>query len=302
MLTSFASASVTVACYLVWVGSHNFNFQYLRLINVSLHDNYNRAYEAGATQNARRLDGGTIQRRPRIERQATARRASLNSGTDDVEVAPLTSKGKTDVPEGHAEMRDLAQSIFKVYFTNDCDDDDIAQLKQSASSKIPSLLKKINGTMAWLPELMNGSDAPNAIKAPILFMEASFRGMAQVRTHTRECGVHMHINKSKTSHTTSSIHLFHLYCVVGLFPEQPPQRTTDSNRDVYPILSCCCPWYHCNRLRQSRWALHGIWWKFLELRPVRVQFIPRWSGHCYIRQCSKLQFCSFGRCSHWLVF
>ncbi len=118
---------------------------------------------------------------------------SLVSGTDDVDVAPLTLNGETDVPEGHAsqtkewrEMRDLARSVFHVYFTNnDCDNDGIAQLKQSDSSKKPSLLKKINGTMPWLPELLNGSGVPNVVKAPVLFLEASFRGMAQVRTHTR---------------------------------------------------------------------------------------------------------------------
>jgi len=89
------------------------------------------------------------------------------------------------VPEGQAEMRNLARSVFHVYFTNK--NDDIAELKQSDSSKMPSLLKKINGTMAWLPELLNGSDAdaPNSVKAPILFMEAIFRGMAQVRTHNK---------------------------------------------------------------------------------------------------------------------
>ena len=39
--------------------------------------------------------------------------------------------------------------------------------------------------MPWLPELINGPGVPNVVKAPILFLEASFRGMAQVRTHTQ---------------------------------------------------------------------------------------------------------------------
>ncbi len=83
-------------------------------------------------------------------------------------------------------MRDLARSVFHVYFaSNDCDDDDIAQLNQSDQPKKPSLLKKINGTMPWLPELINGPGVPNVVKAPVLFLEASFRGMAQVRTHTQ---------------------------------------------------------------------------------------------------------------------
>lgn len=166
----------------------------LLLINTSLHDNHNRAYESGTTQTARRLDGGTFQRRP----QNTGLRAinrdtlALISGTDDADVTPVS---KTVGEEGPAtrqtkewrEMRDLARSVFHVYFTNnDCDEDGIAQLKQSDASKKSSLLKKINGTMPWLPELINGSDAPNIVKALALFFEASLRGMAQVRMRTRE--------------------------------------------------------------------------------------------------------------------
>ncbi len=157
-----------------------------------MHDNHNRAYEAGTTQTARRLDGGTFQRRP----QNTDRRAinrdtlALITGTDDADVTPVSKTAEEECPvqtKEWREMRDLARSVFHVYFTNnDCDDDDIAQLKQSDASKKSSLLEKINGTMPWLPELINGSDAPNVVKALVLFSEASFRGMAQVRMHTRE--------------------------------------------------------------------------------------------------------------------
>ena len=110
-------------------------------------------------------------------------------------MTPTKTVGDECVPEGPVsqskewkEMRDLTRSVFHVYFTNnDCDDNDIAQLKQSDSSKKSSLLKKINGTMPWLPDLINGSDAPNVVKALVLFLEASLRGMAQVRMHSREC-------------------------------------------------------------------------------------------------------------------
>ncbi len=168
----------------------------MRLIKFSCTAITNRAYEAGTTQTARRFDGGTVQRRP----QNTGRRAinrdtlALISGTDDADV---TSVSKTVGEEGPVqtkewkEMRDLARSVFHVYFTNnDCDDDENSQLKQSDASKKSSLLKKINGTMPWLPELINGSDAPNVVKAPVLFLEASLRGMAQVRMHTSESGMH----------------------------------------------------------------------------------------------------------------
>ena len=87
------------------------------------------------------------------------------------------------------EMRDLARSVFYVYFTNNDCDDEIAHMRESQESKKKwSLLKKINGTMPWLPTLISGSSAPKVVKAPILFMEASFRGIAQVRTLTTYFG------------------------------------------------------------------------------------------------------------------
>jgi hypothetical protein len=80
------------------------------------------------------------------------------------------------------EIHDVARSVFHVYFSNnDCDDDDIAHMKQSLSSKKPSLLKKVDGTMPWLRTSLKGLSAPKIVKAPILFMEAPFRGIAQVR-------------------------------------------------------------------------------------------------------------------------
>ena len=80
-------------------------------------------------------------------------------------------------------MRDLARSVFYVYFTNNDCDDEIAHMRQSQESKKKwSLLKKVNGTMPWLPTLIDGSSAPKVVKALILFKEASFRGIAQVRT------------------------------------------------------------------------------------------------------------------------
>lgn len=115
-------------------------------------------------------------------------------GTDDVTTLKETS-GEKDVPEmpetkepefadakqaeEWREMRDLARSVFYVYFNNNDCDDEVAHMRQSQTQK-PSLLKRINGTMPWLPTLINGSSAPNVVKTPILFIEASFRGIAQV--------------------------------------------------------------------------------------------------------------------------
>lgn len=244
--------------------------------NINPQHRYNRAYESGTTQTARRLDGGALrQRRPNTERRparqpvaATALPHQLKTsgsledlqktragsyenlenaqqqtssseykvksthalffGTDDV--TSLKEKtGDEDVPEGPAtkeptfadakhakewrEMRDLARSVFHVYFShNDCDDDEIAKMKQSHSSKKPSFLNKINGTMPWLPGLMHGSSAPNIVKAPILFMEASFRGIAQVRTQQRSVRVSVH-----EIHRSLKQYLFHPY--TGIFPE-----------------------------------------------------------------------------------
>ena len=124
---------------------------------------------------------------------------ALFFGTDDITALKEKTDGDKDVPEKPTteepafadakqakewkEIQDLARNVFYVYFTNnDCDDDGIAQMKQSHhSSKKPSMLKKIKGTMPWLPALLQGLNAPKIVKAPVLFMEASFRGIAQVR-------------------------------------------------------------------------------------------------------------------------
>jgi hypothetical protein len=118
---------------------------------------------------------------------------SLKEKTDD-ETVPDESATKepTFVDANHAkewrEMRDLARSVFHVYFADhDSDDVEIAKMKQSYSSKKLSLLNKINGTMPWLPRLINESKAPNIVKVLILFIEASFRGIAQVSVNVHEC-------------------------------------------------------------------------------------------------------------------
>lgn len=112
------------------------------------------------------------------------------SGEEDVPEMPEKEEPEfadAKQAEEWKEMRDLARSVFYVYFTNNDCDDEIAHMRESQSKK-PSLLKKINGTMPWLPTLIDGSSAPKIVKAPILFIEASFRGIAQVRTLTTYFG------------------------------------------------------------------------------------------------------------------
>mmetsp|Transcript_14766 Transcript_14766/g.30256 ORF Transcript_14766/g.30256 Transcript_14766/m.30256 type:complete len:785 (-) Transcript_14766:94-2448(-) len=157
---------------------------------------------SGSLEDLQKTRAGSYENLENAQQQTSSSEYKVKSthalffGTDDV--TSLKEKtGDEDVPEGPAtkeptfadakhakewrEMRDLARSVFHVYFTNnDCDDDEIAKMKQTRSSKKPSFLNKINGTMPWLLGLMHGSSAPNIVKAPILFMEASFRGIAQV--------------------------------------------------------------------------------------------------------------------------
>lgn len=108
------------------------------------------------------------------------------SGEEDVPEMPEKEEPEfadAKQAEEWREMRDLARSVFYVYFTNNDCDDEIAHMRQSQESKKKSsLLKKVNGTMPWLPTLIDGSSTPKVVKAPLLFMEASFRGIAQVRT------------------------------------------------------------------------------------------------------------------------
>ena len=114
------------------------------------------------------------------------------SGEEDVPEMPEKEEPEfadAKQAEEWREMRDLARSVFYVYFTNNDCDDEIAHMRQSQESKKKwRLLKKVNGTMPWLPTLINGSSAPKIVKAPILFGEASFRGIAQVRKLTNSFG------------------------------------------------------------------------------------------------------------------
>ena len=138
-----------------------------------------RAYESGTTQTARRLDGGTLrQRRPNTEQHARTRE-TLPFGTAD---ANAQDQEDDDDPEMHAddaskdkefkEVRDIGRSVFHVYFDfsgDNCQD----ELE-------PTLLKKVAGTMAWLPVLVKGLSIPHCMTSVVLFIEASFRGIAQV--------------------------------------------------------------------------------------------------------------------------
>lgn len=121
---------------------------------------------------------------------------SLFFGTDDINSLKTKTDGAVadvvdrplDEPSLDAEkardvkeIRDLAKSIFHVYFTHHDGDDDSVQIKQQNQLKTPGLLTKMNGTMPWLSSYLKDSAAiPAVAKAPILFMEACFRGIAQV--------------------------------------------------------------------------------------------------------------------------
>ena len=112
--------------------------------------------------------------------------SELKKKTADVPEKPVTEKeptfANTDEAKEWREIHALARSVFHVYFTNNDYDQDIGKMSQAVrKQKQPSLISKINGTMPWLPTVLKGSSAPAIVKQPVLFMEASFRGIAQVR-------------------------------------------------------------------------------------------------------------------------
>lgn len=119
---------------------------------------------------------------------AALKKKKISDGVDSPKEFPTIVEETTFVDANEAkewrEIRDLARRVFQVYFTNYDSDEDIARMKEKSQKKQQGLLKKINGTMPWLPAFLTGLSAPTILKAPILFTEASFRGIAQVRGQT----------------------------------------------------------------------------------------------------------------------
>ena len=108
-------------------------------------------------------------------------------GEDIEEAVSLSSfspKGEKESFKEWKEIKDLAQEVFRVYFTID---DDSATTNMKSFSKIgrkmeKGLLTKINGTMPTLPSYLTNLHLPKSIVSVLLFIEASFRGIAQVRS------------------------------------------------------------------------------------------------------------------------
>ena len=86
------------------------------------------------------------------------------------------------------EIRDLARDVFHVYFTNG-DDNNIGsgvsfskrKMNQRQGRKNKRFYTKINGTMPSLPTYLSKLQLPVFVVKIILFVEASFRGIAQVK-------------------------------------------------------------------------------------------------------------------------
>jgi len=126
-----------------------------------------------------------------IERTVHKEQSShaLFFGTDDI--ASLRKKDHTpqenlepvfaDASETDEwkEISTLARNVFRVYFTNNDDEEDIAQIK-STYKKNTGMLNKMNGTMPWFHSTVKGFKVHNVVKTPVLFIEACLRGMAQV--------------------------------------------------------------------------------------------------------------------------
>jgi hypothetical protein len=84
-----------------------------------------------------------------------------------------------DEPKEWIELRDLAQDIFHVYFSDSNDDVD-ATSKMRLQQQTKHVFSWVNGTMPSLPAGLAKLPLPDLIVKMILFIEASFRGIAQV--------------------------------------------------------------------------------------------------------------------------
>ena len=95
----------------------------------------------------------------------------------DVEAA---APPKEEVSKELEELFNLARDIFQVYFTTDDSGTDLSKMKQT---KKKGILAKINGTMPYLTAYLKKLQLPKPVVDTILFTEASFRGIAQVRRY-----------------------------------------------------------------------------------------------------------------------
>lgn len=75
------------------------------------------------------------------------------------------------------DMCNIAQDVFGVYFSTE---ESQSELERSKEQKKKRFYAKINGTMPWLTEYIKSSSLPGFVTAPLLFTEASLRGMGQV--------------------------------------------------------------------------------------------------------------------------
>lgn len=105
---------------------------------------------------------------------ATLKKTDDTSAKDDVEEVPIKKEERTKEVQ---ELFDLARDVFHVYFS----DSDNADTSKSKQKKKSNVFKKINGTMPGLPSYLAKLQFPAPIVTMILFAEASFRGIAQVR-------------------------------------------------------------------------------------------------------------------------
>lgn len=117
-------------------------------------------------------------------------------GGGDIEEAAMAAVPKEgdhriDEPnnnEGKDEMRDAARDAFRVYFSMSSSDDPSSGIDRTTTTtrKDTNFLARINGTMPHLTGYLSSSSTkkklpgPTIIAGVVRFVEASFRGLAQV--------------------------------------------------------------------------------------------------------------------------
>ena len=159
----------------------------------------------------------------------------------DVEAA---APPKEEVSKELEELFNLARDIFQVYFTTDDSGTDLSKMKQT---KKKGILAKINGTMPYLTAYLKKLQLPKPVVDTILFTEASFRGIAQVRRYLLLSSW----NNKLCSLLDQTQHFCCTTLLSGVLPKQSPIWTAHLDRHVRPIHSSGRAWHHCRRCWKS---------------------------------------------------
>ena len=190
----------------------------------------------------------------------TASSHMLFFGTDDVATSKKTEEAPEDaeaVPQKEddkesKEWKDLcklARDAFHVYFTDDSKTQlsTFSMIKQEKKKRIHT---KVNGTMPYLTAYLTKLQLPAPFVNVILFTEASFRGIAQVRASVGEFNYMFN--------GLNQLDIFSCSTSLGVLPKQPSHRLVYIGWHVRSVDASSYAWHHSHRCRKSSRPVDGL--------------------------------------------